>query len=101
MLAASERPGESEEQVPYLRYMAQTGRRVAEMHVALAGNDEFADFKPEPTWPKDVQLWIEDVIARAERVFDTLQRRRDTGKEGDRQLIDPALGQRPAVQDTL
>jgi maltose alpha-D-glucosyltransferase/alpha-amylase len=101
LLAASEHPGESEEQVPYLRYMAQTGRRVAEMHLALAGNDEFADFKPEPTRPKDVQLWIEDVIARAERVFDTLKRRRDTVKEADRQLIDQALAQRTALHDHL
>ena len=36
LLAASEHPGESDEQIPYLRYMSQTGRRVAEMHVALA-----------------------------------------------------------------
>ena len=52
LLAASEHPGESEEQVPYLRYMSQTGRRVAEMHLALAGSDEFADFAPEPTRPE-------------------------------------------------
>ena len=40
LLAASENPGESEEQVPYLRYMSQTGKRVAEMHLALASSDE-------------------------------------------------------------
>src|SRR5664279_3581163 len=87
LLAASEHPGENEEQVPYLRYMSQTGRRVAEMHLALASHDELPDFAPEPTRPKEVQAWIEDVIARAERVFDALERRRDTVK-GDRQLID-------------
>jgi maltose alpha-D-glucosyltransferase/alpha-amylase len=101
LLAASEHPDESEEQVPYLRYMSQTGRRVAEMHVALASSDEFADFKPEPTRPKDVQLWIEDVIARAERVFDALERRRDAAKEVDRQLIDQALAHRPMLRDRL
>ena len=41
LLAASEHPGESEEQIPYLRYMSQTGRRVAEMHLALASSSEF------------------------------------------------------------
>ena len=70
LLAASEHAGESEEQVPYLRYMSQTGRRVAEMHLALASSDEFADFAPEPIRPADVQRWIDDVVARAERVFD-------------------------------
>src|SRR5438876_5389982 len=49
LLAGSEHPGEGEEQVPYFHYMAQIGRRVAELHVALAGSDELADFAPEPT----------------------------------------------------
>ena len=62
LLAASEHPGESEEQVPYLRYMSQTGRRVAEMHLALAGNDDLPDFAPEPIRPEDVRLWIKDAI---------------------------------------
>ncbi len=101
LLAASERPGESEEQVPYLRYMSQTGRRVAEMHVALAGSDQFPDFKPVATQPSDVQLWIEDVVARAGRVFDALKQRRDTAREADRALIDQALAQRPTLQDRL
>ena len=48
LLASSGHPAESDEQVPYLRYMSQTGRRVAEMHLALSGTDEFADFAPEP-----------------------------------------------------
>jgi predicted trehalose synthase len=41
LLAASEHARESEEQVSYLRYMSQTGRRVAEMHVALASRKDF------------------------------------------------------------
>ena len=45
LLAKSEHPGESEEQVPYLRYMSQTGRRVAEMHLALASRDDIAGFR--------------------------------------------------------
>ena len=38
--------------------MAQIGRRVAELHVALAGSDELADFAPEPTRPEDVQHYF-------------------------------------------
>ena len=91
LLAASEHPSESEEQVPYLRYMSQTGRRVAEMHLALADADDIADFVPEPIRPEDVQHWIEDVAARAERVFDALRQRRDTIKDADRPLVDQAL----------
>ena len=55
LLGTSGYRGESEEQVPYLRYMTQTGRRVAEMHTALAGSTEFPDFTPEPTRPQDVR----------------------------------------------
>ena len=94
-------PGKSEEQVPYLRYMSQTGRRVAEMHLALAGGDDVADFVPEPIRPEDVQRWIEDVAARAERVFDALKQRRDTIREADRPLVDQALAQRDTLHDRL
>ena len=45
LLRAANEPSESEEQVPYLRYMSQTGRRVAEMHLALASRDDIADFR--------------------------------------------------------
>ncbi len=101
LLASSEHPGESEEQVPYLRYMSQTGRRVAEMHLALAGSNEFADFTPEPTRPEHVRLWIDDVVARAEHVFDTLKQKRDTLKEADRLLVDQIAAQRAALRDRL
>jgi maltose alpha-D-glucosyltransferase/alpha-amylase len=101
LLAASEHPGESEEQVPYLRYMSQIGRRVAEMHLALAGRDEFADFAPEPSTAADVQLWTEGVMTRAERVFDALKQRRETIKEADRLLVDQILAQRANLHERL
>jgi maltose alpha-D-glucosyltransferase / alpha-amylase len=101
LLATSEHASESEEQVPYLRYMSQIGRRVAEMHLALAESHEFADFAPEPTGPADVQRWVEDMEARAERVFDALKQRRDTMKEADRPLVDQMLGQRASLHDRL
>src|ERR1700726_265331 len=101
LLAASPHPGESEEQAPYLRYMAQTGRRVAEMHLALAGHDEPSDFAPEPTRPADVQQWIEEVNCRADRVFDALNQRRDAIKEADRPLVDALLAQRATLGERL
>jgi maltose alpha-D-glucosyltransferase/alpha-amylase len=101
LLPAFEQPGKSEEQVPYLRYMSQTGRRVAEMHVALAASAELADFAPEPTRPEDVQRWIDDVMARAERVFEALKQRRDGVREADRPLVDEMLAQRAGLQARL
>jgi maltose alpha-D-glucosyltransferase/alpha-amylase len=101
LLPASGHPGESEGQAPYLRYMSQTGRRLAEMHLALASTDEFADFAPEPVRPKDVQRWIEDMTDQAERVFNALKQRREAVKEADRLQIDQALAQREALRDGL
>ena len=101
LLATSEHPGESEQQVSYLRYMSQTGRRVAEMHLALASSDKFADFAPEPTRPADVQQWIEDMAAGAERVFEALKQRRETLKEADRLLVDRVLALRPTLRDRV
>jgi maltose alpha-D-glucosyltransferase / alpha-amylase len=101
LLAASEHPGESEEQIPYLRYMSQIGRRVAEMHLALASSDEFADFAPEPVRPDDVQRCIADVAARAESAFNALAQLRDTIREADRPLIDQVLAQRETLQHRL
>jgi maltose alpha-D-glucosyltransferase/alpha-amylase len=101
LLGTSDHRGESEEQVPYLRYMTQTGRRVAEMHTALASSTEFADFTPEPTRPEDVQRWIESTIVRADRVFDALKQRRDRVREADRGLVDQALALRADLPDRL
>jgi len=101
LLASGDSPKESEEQVSYLRFMSQTGRRVAEMHLAFVASDEFPDFAPEPTGPADVQRWVEDTMTRAERVFDALKQRRDTIKEADRLLVDQVLAQRATLQDRL
>jgi maltose alpha-D-glucosyltransferase / alpha-amylase len=101
LLAASERPGESEGQTPYLRYMAQAGRRVAEMHLAFAGNSEQADFAPEPIQPADVQQCIEKATALADRILDALDQQRGAIRESDRPLVDQVLAQRAVLCDRL
>ena len=101
LLATSEHPGQAEEQMPYLRYMSQTGKRVAEMHLALAGHNELADFAPEPADAKDRQRWIDDAVAQAERAFATLQEHRETLRKSDHPLIDGALAERTTLPDRL
>jgi maltose alpha-D-glucosyltransferase/alpha-amylase len=81
--------------------MSQTGKRVAEMHLALAASQQFADFTPEPTWPEDVERWINDVMARAGRVFDALKQRRDAIREADRSLVDQVLAQHDTLLQRL
>jgi maltose alpha-D-glucosyltransferase/alpha-amylase len=101
LLAASETARRSEDQVAYLRYMSQCGRRVAELHIALAGNMELAEFAPEPIRAEDVQRWTGDILVRAERVFDALKQRRDRLKEADRPLADQLLALQSALPERL
>jgi maltose alpha-D-glucosyltransferase/alpha-amylase len=101
LLARSEHPAESEELVPYLRYISQAGRRAAEMHLAFAGHGECPDFAPEPTTPAEVQCWVEDAVAQAKRLFDVLKQRRDTIRETDRLLVDQVFAQRDSLHDRL
>lgn len=101
LLATAEQPGESEEQMPYLRYMAQTGRRVSEMHLALAGHDEIPDFAPEPITPEQADHWIAEVGRYAEQVIEDLRKRRDQLREQDRQSVDQLLARRETIKPRL
>jgi maltose alpha-D-glucosyltransferase/alpha-amylase len=100
LLTANEGGGSDEERTPYLRYMSQAGRRIAEMHLALAASDQ-SEFAPEPILPENVKHWTRDVVARAERVFDTLEKRRSGLADADRALVDRALQQRGNLRDRL
>jgi maltose alpha-D-glucosyltransferase/alpha-amylase len=101
LLANSDDAGGSEEETRHLRYLAQAGRRIAEMQMALASHDEIADFKPEPLTPQDVRLWIHAIANRAERSFEGLEQRLATAREVDRSLIDQVLAQRGSLRDRL
>jgi maltose alpha-D-glucosyltransferase / alpha-amylase len=101
VLAASDGPRDNDEETPYLRYMSQAGRRVAEMHAALASKAELPDFAPEPIKPDDVQTWINDVMARIERILDGLAGRRDFLRESELPLVARFLALHPSLRDHL
>jgi maltose alpha-D-glucosyltransferase/alpha-amylase len=101
LLAASQRPRESEQQAPYLRHMSQIGRRAAEMHLALASAGGLIDFEPEPIRRTDVNRWTETMLARAERVFDALRQPRSSFSEADRSLVDQMLTMEATLRDHL
>ncbi|MBI5265395.1 MAG: maltose alpha-D-glucosyltransferase [Bradyrhizobium sp.] len=101
LLTGAEAPGDSEELAPYSRLISHTGRRLAELHMALAADTEMADFAPEPIRPEDVQRWIDDILARAERVCAALSRRREMIKEVDRPLLDQFLARTASLPGRL
>jgi maltose alpha-D-glucosyltransferase/alpha-amylase len=100
-LLAREKAGENEEQAPYLRYMAQAGKRTAELHLALASSSNLADFVPEPAEAADFARWTGEALTKADRVFDLLGRRRDGLRDSDRALVDRMLAQRDSLQSRL
>jgi maltose alpha-D-glucosyltransferase/alpha-amylase len=88
-----------EEKAAYQRYMTQAGKRVAEMHVALASRDDIADFRPELATPSDVAHLIDRLMTRAEQTFDRLAQAKLS--ESDRFLADEVLGFRTALRGRL
>jgi maltose alpha-D-glucosyltransferase / alpha-amylase len=98
VLASGDAPVESEEQTAYLRYMSQTGRRVAEMHMALASRDDDAAFAPERATQADIEQWVSDLAACVARVCEALKQRRDAAKDHERLLIDELLSHEPTLQ---
>jgi len=100
-LLTREKAGENEEQAPYLRYMAQAGKRTAELHLALASSSNLADFVPEPTEAADVARWTSAATAQADRILDALNQRRDALRESDRALVDRVLALRERLHARL
>jgi len=94
LLAASADANENEEQVLYLRHMSQAGRRIAELHLALASHPELADFAAEPIGPDDVERWTSELAARSTRALNLLGQRRDVIRDADRPLVDRVLALR-------
>jgi maltose alpha-D-glucosyltransferase/alpha-amylase len=100
LLAASQAPRENRDQAPYLHYIAQTGRRLAELHIALAKAD-LTDFTAETIGPEHVAQWTADLLQRAERTCETLAQSRNGLREADRPLVDRLLDRRSALSAML
>ena len=90
---------ESDERAAYLQRLREVGRRVAEMQLALASRDDIAEFAPEPIVPRDVALWSDEFIERANKVLDELATRRQDFPEANRTLIDDLLARRATLPD--
>jgi maltose alpha-D-glucosyltransferase/alpha-amylase len=90
-------PHETLGQAPYLHFMTQIGRRLAELHVALAAAKP-VNLAPEPIGAAHVKRWASDLKTRAERVFERLA---DSLREADRPLIDQIAAGRATLPDHL
>jgi maltose alpha-D-glucosyltransferase/alpha-amylase len=99
LVGASDSASALEEKAAYQRYMIQTGKRVAEMHIALASRNDIADFRPEPVTASDVAHLIDRLMARAEKTFERLAQARLP--ESDQRLAEQLLNFRRSLRDRL
>ncbi len=94
-------PVESDERSHYLHYMVQTGRRLAEMHMALGSRPDIAEFAPERMGASDIDTWIDEIVELSEHVYDLLQARRSSLKPADQALIQELFDFRPSLISRL
>ena len=101
LLAANGHASEGEQQVvPLPRYMSQTGRRAAEVHLALAARSDLIDFAPEPIRAEDARRW--SMMSRRVRNACSTRSVCDATRPGsDRPLIDRLLTQRAGLIERL
>lgn len=92
---------ESEDQTSYLRYVAQMGRRIAEMHIALASRDDIAEFRPERVKDEDISSWIESITTCADNVTNHLRNNRTASKPAEWDLVEELLAKRHAIRSHL
>ena len=100
-LSVSDQSRESEEQISYMRYMTQTGKRVAEMQIALASVDHIDAFRPQRATSGDVTDWIEDIIARAERIVPSLKSLGRLTRDSDQKLVNEFLERADTLKPLL
>ena len=99
LVGTSDASSAEDEKSAYQRYMAQTGKRVAEMHMALASRDAIEDFRPNPAARKDIDRWLEGVLERSTRALARLQS--TSIAEPDEQLVEQLLRQQSGLRDHL
>jgi maltose alpha-D-glucosyltransferase / alpha-amylase len=92
--------GEAEDQGP-LRQMAQIGRRLAELHLALASNTADGDFAPESVGENDWQRWTQELVESAGRALDALKLYRSNIAEADRPLVEQFTARTAALPEIL
>ncbi len=67
---------EPDQHAAFLNRMRTIGRRIAEMHLALASRDDIPDFAPEPITASNITGWCDALADALNKTFDELARER-------------------------
>jgi maltose alpha-D-glucosyltransferase / alpha-amylase len=94
--AASEEPRHV-----YQRHVAQIGKRVGEMHVALASRGDMQEFSPEEITRSDVGEWTDDILLRARRLSRELANMSHSLREPDRKNLQEVVARLLSINSQL
>jgi maltose alpha-D-glucosyltransferase/alpha-amylase len=81
--------------------MTTLGRRVGEMHAALASDTADEDFRAEPIATADMSQWMEEILAEAQQTFDLLAKRVEELGEPVSSVARNLLSQQKVLTDRL
>jgi maltose alpha-D-glucosyltransferase/alpha-amylase len=96
-LLTAEAVGENDELASYGVRMQQIGRRVAELHLALASRPDLVEFAPTAITAADISDWKREFLRRADHTLDQLTDRQSDAGPDERQLIQKLVSLRAAL----
>jgi len=96
-LLAAEATDTPERHEAFLNRAALLGRRLGEMHVALASRPDLPAFAPEPITARDLKAWTTRLLAEAEQIFGRLREARDRLDAKAQELAGRLLAERRNV----
>ncbi len=77
------------------------GRRLGEMHAALARPTDNPDFAPQTATDEDTKAWAADARGQLEAAFDVLRRKKDWSNADEERRVARLIGQRELLMDTI
>ncbi|MEC4717534.1 maltose alpha-D-glucosyltransferase [Noviherbaspirillum sp. CPCC 100848] len=77
------------------------GRRLGEMHAALATPTDNPDFAPQPATEDDARAWAEGARRQLEAAFDVLRAQTSWSSEAEGRRVERLVGQRDALLGKL
>ncbi|MDO1584403.1 maltose alpha-D-glucosyltransferase [Rhizobium oryzicola] len=86
---------------PLIDFASNVGRRLGELHVALAGETDQEDFRPISAGPDDVGTWKHGVIEQISTALSILAEAREELDPAIASLVDPILAHRDDLTATV
>jgi maltose alpha-D-glucosyltransferase/alpha-amylase len=91
----------AEKHLAFANRMHQIGRRLGELHIALASREDIAGFAPEPITQADLRQWTEALVANASAIFDNLSHNAAQLDDKQSAAVNGLLSQRDLAMERI